>query len=99
MTPPSLKLGAWLQVDGSPGGNELHLPTSHLVTHGVVVGMIGSGKTGLITVLVEEAIGSVESEALLARRFSDGTLLAPSLRTRGRTPERPLEPGKCKILS
>ncbi|MBX7196404.1 MAG: DUF853 family protein [Sandaracinaceae bacterium] len=31
------------------------LPSHHLVTHGVVVGMTGSGKTGLVTVLVEEA--------------------------------------------
>jgi len=33
----------------------LHLPTAHLTTHGVVVGMTGSGKTGLVTVLAEEA--------------------------------------------
>lgn len=32
------------------------LPAHHLVTHGVVVGMTGSGKTGLVTVLVEEAL-------------------------------------------
>jgi hypothetical protein len=32
------------------------LPAHHLVTHGVVVGMTGSGKTGLLTVLVEEAL-------------------------------------------
>src|SRR6186713_2533643 len=31
------------------------LPAEHLITHGVVVGMTGSGKTGLITVLIEEA--------------------------------------------
>jgi hypothetical protein len=31
------------------------LPAEHLVTHGVVVGMTGSGKTGLVTVLIEEA--------------------------------------------
>jgi len=31
------------------------LPTEHLVTHGVVVGMTGSGKTGLVTVMIEEA--------------------------------------------
>jgi molybdopterin-guanine dinucleotide biosynthesis protein len=30
------------------------VPAHHLVTHGVVVGMTGSGKTGLITVMVEE---------------------------------------------
>src|SRR5215475_5969657 len=38
------------------GGASLHLPARHLVTHGVVVGMNGSGKTGLLTVLIEEAL-------------------------------------------
>src|SRR5437868_12827589 len=32
------------------------LPAHHLVTHGVVVGMTGSGKTGVVTVTVEEAL-------------------------------------------
>jgi len=32
------------------------IPAHHLATHGVVVGMTGSGKTGLLTVLVEEAV-------------------------------------------
>jgi hypothetical protein len=32
------------------------MPAHHLVTHGVVVGMTGSGKTGLVTVLIEEAL-------------------------------------------
>lgn len=32
------------------------LPAHHLVTHGVVVGMTGSGKTGLVMVTVEEAL-------------------------------------------
>ncbi|WP_437683903.1 ATP-binding protein [Sorangium sp. So ce131] len=36
----------------------LDLPAHHLVTHGVVVGMTGSGKTGLVMVLVEEALRS-----------------------------------------
>src|SRR3954463_11559449 len=34
----------------------LYLPAHHLVTHGVVVGMTGSGKTGLVTVMIEEAL-------------------------------------------
>jgi hypothetical protein len=34
------------------------LPAHHLVTHGVVLGMTGSGKTGLLMVLVEEALRS-----------------------------------------
>ena len=56
MATPALKLGEWREVDGTGGGSELLLPAHHLVTHGVVVGMTGSGKTGLLTVLVEEAL-------------------------------------------
>ncbi|HWA78666.1 MAG TPA: helicase HerA-like domain-containing protein, partial [Polyangiaceae bacterium] len=56
--PPLFNLGAWRNLDASGGGDSLLLPASHLVTHGVVVGMTGSGKTGLITVLVEEALRS-----------------------------------------
>ncbi|MBK8942210.1 MAG: DUF853 family protein [Polyangiaceae bacterium] len=53
---PSLFLGATRPLDGSPQVGALHVPAHHLVTHGVVVGMTGSGKTGLVTVLVEEAL-------------------------------------------
>jgi DNA helicase HerA-like ATPase len=52
---PALNLGAWRYLDGSDGGRDLILPAQHLVTHGVVVGMTGSGKTGLVTVMIEEA--------------------------------------------
>jgi hypothetical protein len=52
---PALNLGAWRQLDGGEGGHALWLPAEHLVTHGVVVGMTGSGKTGLVTVMIEEA--------------------------------------------
>jgi len=52
---PALNLGAWRHLDGAEGGHALWLPAEHLVTHGVVVGMTGSGKTGLVTVLIEEA--------------------------------------------
>src|SRR5690242_4931105 len=53
-----LNLGAWRRVDGSPGGDKLRLPPAHLKTHAVVVGMTGSGKTGLVTVLIEEALSA-----------------------------------------
>jgi type IV secretory pathway VirB4 component len=43
---PSLFLGATRPLDGSPQVGALHVPAHHLVTHGVVVGMTGSGKTG-----------------------------------------------------
>ena len=55
---PALRLGAWRHIDGAEGGNQLALPAHHLVTHAVVLGMTGSGKTGLVTVLVEEALGA-----------------------------------------
>jgi hypothetical protein len=51
----ALNLGAWRHLSGAEGGPALWLPSAHLVTHGVVVGMTGSGKTGLVTVLIEEA--------------------------------------------
>ncbi|MET0795445.1 MAG: helicase HerA-like domain-containing protein [Polyangiaceae bacterium] len=43
-------------VRGAP--SQLKLPAHHLVTHAVVLGMTGSGKTGLTTVMIEEAIGA-----------------------------------------
>ena len=55
---PALNLGAWRRIDDNEGGKILRLPANHLVTHGVVVGMTGSGKTGLVTVLVEEALSA-----------------------------------------
>lgn len=53
---PRLCLGNRLSFTGGEGPSPLLLPAHHLVTHGVVVGMTGSGKTGLVTVLVEEAL-------------------------------------------
>ena len=53
---PVFNLGAWCGLDGSEGAHELKIPSRHLTTHGVVVGMTGSGKTGLVTVLAEEAL-------------------------------------------
>ena len=53
---PCLRLGNWLALDGRGASNPLLLPAHHLVTHGVIVGMTGSGKTGLLTVLVEETL-------------------------------------------
>lgn len=56
MKSPHLNLGSYRKITGSDGGPQLRLPAAHLVTHGVVVGMTGSGKTGLVTVLAEEAL-------------------------------------------
>ncbi len=63
MTRP-LRLGMARGLDGaapsgSPSdGRAFDVPPHHLSTHGVVVGMTGSGKTGLVTVLAEEALGA-----------------------------------------
>jgi hypothetical protein len=51
-----LALGVARRIDGAGGDSPLIVPAHHLVTHGVVVGMTGSGKTGLVTVMVEEAL-------------------------------------------
>jgi hypothetical protein len=53
---PSFTLGNRLSLDGGGAAGPWQLPAHHLVTHGVIVGMTGSGKTGLLTVLVEEAL-------------------------------------------
>ena len=49
-------VGACRAADGSGESRELRLPAHHFTTHGVILGMTGSGKTGLILTLVEEAI-------------------------------------------
>jgi hypothetical protein len=41
---------------GKPGPDRVVVGSSDLTTHGVVVGMTGSGKTGLAVVLLEEAL-------------------------------------------
>jgi hypothetical protein len=41
---------------GKPGVDEVVVGSSDLTTHGVIVGMTGSGKTGLAVVLLEEAL-------------------------------------------
>ena len=56
MAGPNLFLGAWKSIDGGGDGGLAQLPAHHLVTHSVIVGMTGSGKTGLVTVTVEEAL-------------------------------------------
>jgi DNA helicase HerA-like ATPase len=39
-------------------GEEFRLKPEDLTTHGIVIGMTGSGKTGLSIVLIEEALQS-----------------------------------------
>jgi len=53
---PRLRLGNRQPIDRHGAAEPLALPAHHLVTHGVVVGMTGSGKTGLVLVTIEEAL-------------------------------------------
>ena len=48
-------LGREVQTDGQPTDRPLLYDSSNLTTHGVCVGMTGSGKTGLCLALLEEA--------------------------------------------
>lgn len=53
-----LHLGRSRPAAGGDKAATLDLPAHHFVTHAAVVGMTGSGKTGLVMVLVEEALRS-----------------------------------------
>jgi hypothetical protein len=52
----SLYIGGHCALDGTPASSRLHILPKHLLTHAVVFGMTGSGKTGLLLVLIEEAL-------------------------------------------
>jgi DNA helicase HerA-like ATPase len=55
---PELYLGTCSPIEHPDQSNLCCLPAHHLLTHTVVVGMTGSGKSGLLTVMVEEALSS-----------------------------------------
>ena len=56
MSPRSLAIGSVRPLDGRAESTQLALPAHHLATHGVVLGMTGSGKTGLLVAIVEETL-------------------------------------------
>jgi hypothetical protein len=51
-------VGATRPLDGSGSSAPYRLDANDLATHGAIVGMTGSGKTGLLMVVVEEALRS-----------------------------------------
>ena len=55
-------LGAHHIRDSRRGGGSLleELQRNLIITHAVCVGMTGSGKTGLVTVLIEEALRALD---------------------------------------
>ena len=53
---PDLTLGLPIGSDGTPGVAPVVVDSADLTTHGVVVGMTGSGKTGLGIGLVEQSL-------------------------------------------
>src|SRR3972149_5374788 len=58
MAEPSFFLGEIIDPkSGKRSGERVDYDTSHLRTHGVIVVMTGSGKTGLGTIFLEEALG------------------------------------------
>jgi len=52
----NLHLGFRLDAAGKPGADRLVVESGDLTTHGAILGMTGSGKTGLGIVLIEEAL-------------------------------------------
>ena len=52
----NLHLGFRLDASGKPGADRLVVESADLTTHGAILGMTGSGKTGLGVVLIEEAL-------------------------------------------
>ena len=53
-----LRIGAALDAAGERTSEDTLLRTGDLTTHGVIVGMTGSGKTGLGIVLIEECLAA-----------------------------------------
>jgi hypothetical protein len=82
MDHPALRLGETLDAEGRRSGTPVAIEPGHLTTHGVIVGMTGSGKTGLGIVLLEEALSRGIPALILDPKGDMGNLLLnfPGLR-------------------
>src|SRR5512145_2234166 len=102
MASPTLYLGACKPIYDDGTGGMARMPANHLVTHSVIVGMTGSGKTGLVTVMVEEALrakiptliidvkGDLPNLLLSFPRFDPGDLV-PWVEPAAATDDKPAE--------
>src|SRR5690606_15856689 len=97
LPPGELFLGGAVAPRGG-ATRHYHLPTGDLTTHGVVLGMTGSGKTGLLMVTVEEALRAgvpailidVKGDLpnlLLALPHFEGDALLPWVESHATSPE------------
>ncbi|MGD8361071.1 MAG: DUF87 domain-containing protein, partial [Gemmatimonadota bacterium] len=74
--PGGLYLGRILdEATSEPTGTRFELPSHRLTTHGVIVGMTGSGKTGLGVVLLEEALSAGIPALILDPKGDMGNLV------------------------
>jgi hypothetical protein len=78
----ALHLGEELDGSGARNGIGVMVDPSHLTTHGVILGMTGSGKTGLGIVLLEEALSRGIPALIIDPKGDMGNLLLnfPALR-------------------
>ena len=78
----ALHLGEDLDDEGGRNGRRTEVEPGHLTTHGVILGMTGSGKTGLGVVLLEEALSRGIPALIIDPKGDMGNLLLnfPSLR-------------------
>jgi len=71
-----LRLGTRVDLaTGVATADVLTLDSADLTTHGVIVGMTGSGKTGLAVVLLEEVLGAGIPALILDPKGDMGNLL------------------------
>ncbi len=71
-----LRLGTRIDLaTGKPGTDVLSLDAADFTTHGVIVGMTGSGKTGLAVVLLEEILSAGIPALILDPKGDMGNLL------------------------